>query len=263
MNIVFIGDIFGRPGREAMRRAMPEIRRRHEPDFVIANGENSAGGKGINADIVQELLGLGVDCITGGNHSFHVRGSEAVHDEEPRLLRPANFPPGTPGRGMGIYTSDAGFPVAVINACGRTFMQQYDDPWRLLTGLVEQARRQTPLVVVDFHAEASSEKVAMGWHLDGLATAVLGTHTHVQTADERVLPGGTAHISDAGMTGPHDGVIGADRERVLEAMLTLRPHRLDVAPGEDSRVCGVVVEADPLTGKARRIERLRVDVARA
>lgn len=260
MNIVFIGDIYGSPGRAGLRKALPAIRERHAPDFIIANGENSAGGKGITPRIAKELLDLGVDVLTGGNHSFAVRGSEALHDEEDRLLRPANFPPGTPGRGMGVYTSLAGFPVAVVNACGRTFMQNYDDPFRVLERLVRDARRHTPLVVVDFHAEATSEKVAMGWHLDGLATAVLGTHTHVPTADEAVLPGGTAFLSDAGMSGPYDGVIGADRDIVLGAMLTLRPARFETAPGRDVRVCGAVVQADPLTGRATRIERIRIDL---
>jgi metallophosphoesterase (TIGR00282 family) len=262
MNIIFIGDIFGRPGRDALRKAMPEIRRRHEPDFIIANGENSAGGKGINAAIVQELLDLGVDCITGGNHSFYVRGSEAVHDDEHRLLRPANFPPGTPGRGMGVYTSEAGFPVAVINACGRTFMQQYDDPWRLLSSLVEQARRQTPLVIVDFHAEATSEMQSMGRYLDGRVSAVLGTHTHVPTADECIFPEGTAFQCDVGMTGPHDSILGRRVDRVLAATLTGMPHPFDVAE-KDLRINGALVTIDAETGRATAIERVLVIEAEA
>lgn len=260
MNILFIGDIYGRPGRVGLRKALPRLKETYAPDLIIANAENSAGGKGVTPQIVRELLGLGVDVITGGNHSLHQRGSEDVHDDEPRLLRPANFPPGTPGRGHCIVSSAAGFPVAVLNLCGRAFMAHFDDPFRAIDELVAEARRTTPLVIVDFHAETTSEKVAMGWYLDGRVTAVLGTHTHIQTADERVLPQGTAHITDAGMTGPYESVIGADREAVMHAMLTLRPARFDVAAGRDVRVCGAFVEADPMTGLALRIERVRVDI---
>lgn len=260
MNILFIGDIYGRPGRQALKKALPDLRARYAADFVVVNGENSAGGKGINEKITRELLGpLGVDAITGGNHSFYVRGMDDLYNSEPRLLRPHNFPEGTPGTGFGVFTSDAGFPVAVINLCGRTFMQPYDDPFRMAVRLADEAARETPLIVVDFHAEATSEKVAMGWMLDGRVTAVIGTHTHVPTADEAVLPGGTAYITDAGMTGPYSGVIGADREPVLAAMLTLRPKRFEVAPPVDVRVCGVFIEANPTTGRALRIERVRVD----
>jgi len=262
MNILFIGDIYGRPGRVALRKAMPKLREQYAPDFIVANAENSAGGKGVTAQIVRELLDLGVDVISGGNHSMHQRGSDDVHEDELRLLRPANFPPSTAGRGMCVVDSAAGFPVAVINLCGLAYMAHFDEPFRTVDALAEQARETTPLVIVDFHAETTSEKVAMGWYLDGRATAVLGTHTHIQTADERVLPQGTAHITDAGMTGPYDSVIGADKDAVLHAMLTLKPTRFDVAAARDVRVCGAFVEADPISGKALRIERVRVDVGK-
>ncbi len=260
MNILFIGDIYGRPGRDGLKKAMPGLRERYAPDFVIVNCENSAGGKGVTRKVADELLSLGVDVLTGGNHSLHQRGCEEYFDTETRIIRPENFPPGTPGTGWGIYNSDAGFPVAVLNVCGRAFMAHYDDPFRCVDRLIEKARRETPIIIVDFHAETTSEKVAMGWYLDGRVSAVLGTHTHIQTADERVLPQGTAHITDTGMTGPYESVIGADRDAVLRSMLTLRPNRFDVAAAHDVRVCGAFMEVDPISGKAEKIERVRVDL---
>ncbi|MBX3728174.1 MAG: TIGR00282 family metallophosphoesterase [Candidatus Sumerlaeia bacterium] len=260
MNILFIGDIYGRPGREAVRKALPDLRREHAVDVVIANCENSAGGKGVTAKIVEELLGRGVDVLTGGNHSFYQRDSNAVFDAEPRLLRPENFPPGTPGQGWGVFNTAAGFPIGVLNLCGRAFMENFDDPYRAADRVLDEMRERTAILFVDFHAETTSEKVAMGWYLDGRATAVVGTHTHIPTADERVLPHGTAYITDSGMTGPYESVIGADRQAVLEALLTLRPRRFDVAEPRDVRLCGVLVSVDPLTGAARHIERVRKDL---
>lgn len=260
MNILFIGDIYGRPGREAVERGMPELRDRYAPDVVIANCENSAGGKGVTPSIAKDLLACGVDVLTGGNHSLHQRGCDDLFENEQRLIRPANFPPGTPGRGWVVLNSDAGFPVAVANICGRAFMQNFDDPFRCADDMIEEVRSTTPIIVVDFHAETTSEKVAMGWYLDGRVSAVLGTHTHVQTADERVLSKGTAHMSDTGMTGPYDSVIGANKDAVMSTMLTLRPNRFDVAPPNDVRLCGAFVEVDPISGLARRIERVRLDM---
>jgi 2',3'-cyclic-nucleotide 2'-phosphodiesterase len=205
-------------------------------------------------------LGLGVDVLTGGNHSLHQKGCDALFDDEERLLRPANFPPGTPGRGWVLLESAAGFPVATLNVCGRAFMEPFADPFRCVSQLVKEARARTPIILVDFHAETTSEKIAMGWFLDGQVSAVFGTHTHVQTADERVLPNGTGYITDTGMTGPYESVIGADREIVLEAMMTMRAKRFDVAPGHDVRVCGAFLEVDPMDGRARRMERVRVDL---
>jgi metallophosphoesterase (TIGR00282 family) len=260
MNILFIGDIFGRPGRSGFKKALPLLRERYAPDFLIVNCENSAGGKGVTREIVNELLDQGVDVLTGGNHSLHQKGCEPLFDEEERLIRPANYPPGTPGRGWTIAESAAGFPVAVLNICGRAFMENFDDPFRTVSQLITQARKSTPLIIVDFHAETTSEKMAMGWFLDGQVTAVIGTHTHIQTADERVLPNGTGYITDAGMSGPYDSVIGADREAVLEALMTLRPKRFEVAAARDVRVCGAFLEVDPIDGQTRRIERVRVDL---
>lgn len=257
MRILFIGDIYGRPGREAVKAALPTLRERHRPDFVIANSENAANGKGVTDRIVEELLALGIDVLTGGNHSLHQRGSDAIHDSESRLLRPANFPPGTPGRGLGIFHPKGFPPVAVINLCGRAFMQHFDDPYRAASALVAEASEKARIVVLDFHAEATSEKVGMGWYLDGQVTAVLGTHTHIPTADETVLPGGTAYITDAGMSGPYRSIIGADIDAVLTTMVTLRSRRFDVAEARDVRVCGVLIDVDEETGRARAIERIR------
>jgi len=262
MRILFIGDIFGRPGREGLRLALPELIESHQPDFVVVNGENSAGGKGITGKIVDEILTLGVDCISGGNHSLHQRDSDALHNEEQRLLRPANFPPGTPGRGFGVFQhrSGTGASLAVVNLCGRAFMNNYDDPFRMASELVALAKETTPFVLVDFHAETTSEKVAMGWYLDGQATAVVGTHTHIPTADENVLPQGTAYITDVGMSGPYRSIIGAEIDAVLSTIITLRPSRFGVSEDGDVRVCGVVIDADDTTGLATRIERVRVNL---
>ncbi len=260
MNILFIGDIYGSPGRDAVARALPKLRDRYAPDVIIANCENSAGGKGVNASIAGDLFDCGVHVLTGGNHSLYQRGCDELYETEQRLIRPANFPPGTPGRGWTVLNSDAGFPVAVLNICGRAFMQHFDDPFRCADDLVDQARAVTPIVILDFHAETTSEKVAMGWYLDGRVSAVLGTHTHIQTADERVLPKGAAYITDTGMTGPYHSVIGADKDAVMSTMLTLRHTRFDVAPPEDVRLCGVFFEVDPISGLARSIERVRVDL---
>ncbi|MCB2154928.1 TIGR00282 family metallophosphoesterase [bacterium] len=260
MNILFIGDIFGRPGRTAVKKALPELRKRYEPDFIIANAENSAGGKGVNRKIVEEFLDLGIDCLTGGNHSMYQKGCDEIYDAERRLLRPANFPEGTPGIGAAVYDSAAGFPVAVMNFCGRAFMAHFDDPFRGAAAMADRLAKETPIIIFDFHAETTSEKIAMGWFMDGRASAVIGTHTHIQTADERILPKGTAYITDSGMTGPYDSVIGCGTDIILETMLTLRPKRFEVAEPRDVRVCGLFIEVDPMNGIARKVERVRVDL---
>lgn len=256
MKILFVGDIYGRPGRQALKKGLPVLRKEHQPDMVIVNGENSAGGKGITQNIADEFFGLGVDVITGGNHSLFQKDCDALHDDQPNLLRPLNFPPGTPGHGATLYHSEAGFPVGVINVCGRSFMQHFDDPFRAVEDALEDLNYSTKIIIVDFHAETTSEKVAMGWYLEGRVTAVLGTHTHIPTADERVLPGGTAYITDTGMTGSYNSVIGADKENVLQAMTTLRHRRFEVAEALDVRLCGVLIDLDPLTGRAREITRI-------
>jgi len=250
-----LGDICGRPGRRIVRELLPDLRRRYAPDLVVANGENSAGGVGITSDTAEEILRAGVDVLTGGNHTWHNREAYALLDEHPRLLRPANYPPGAPGRGALTLETSAGL-VGILNLQGRVFMGELDDPFRVADERVDELRRATPVILVDFHAEATSEKIAMGWHLDGRVSAVVGTHTHVQTADERVLPQGTAYITDVGMTGPRDGIIGMDRQSILEHFLTSLPMRFTVARGA-TQLNGVALEVDG-DGRARRIERIQI-----
>lgn len=254
MRILFIGDIFGRPGRQAVCKWLPQFRMEESIDLVIANGENSAGGKGITRSVFHELSDAEIDVFTGGNHSFRQREAIELVEHETTLLRPANLPPGTPGHGMGIYdTPSSAARVAVINLLGRAFMTPVDCPYRVADELVEEARRITPNIIVDFHAEATSEKIAMAAYLDGRVSAVLGTHTHVPTADARILAGGTAAITDVGMTGPHDSVIGVETEIVLDQLIRCLPVHHRVATG-DVRICAVIVEIDEATGRARSIE---------
>lgn len=256
MKVLFIGDITGKPGRRLVVNRVAALRRTHGVDVVIANGENAAGGLGITPDAATELLDAGVDLLTGGNHSWHHREAYDLLDSEPRILRPANYPPGVPGRGAAVVRSNAGVPVGVLNLQGRVFMPELDDPFRQAREQAESLRASVPTVIVDFHAEATSEKVAMGWYLDGFVTAVVGTHTHVQTADERILPQGTAYITDVGMTGPRDGIIGMAREAILERFLTQLPARFQVAPGP-VQLSAVIIAADG-DGRARSIERLLI-----
>jgi hypothetical protein len=255
MHLLFIGDIVGKPGREIVKRALPLLVRAHAIDLVIANVENSAGGFGVTRETGDEIAGTGVHVMTSGNHIWDKKEALAYIDSEPRLLRPINYAAVAPGRGLSVVSTASGLRVAVINAMGRVHMPLVDDPFAALTRAVAEARRETPLVVVDFHAEVTSEKIAMGWHLDGQVTAVIGTHTHVQTADEQVLPGGTAYITDVGMTGPHDSVIGVEKDAALARFLTGLPSRFETATG-NPRLNAVVIEADEATGRARRITRL-------
>ncbi len=241
MRILFVGDIFGRPGREIARRAIPLLVERESLDFVIANVENSAAGFGVTGDIADTILGYGADVMTTG----------------PKLLRPANFPAGAPGRGSYLGRTRTGEPVGVINVMGRIFMQPLDDPFAVVVKEIEALRGKTRVIVVDFHAEATSEKVAMGWHLDGRVTAVFGTHTHVQTADERILPKGTAYLTDAGMTGPHDSIIGVTTELALTRFVTGMPAKFEASNGP-GRLNAVIITADPSNGKATAIERLNL-----
>lgn len=253
MRILFIGDIFGRPGRQAVTKWLPQFRMENSIDLVIANGENSAGGKGITRSVFQELTKAEIDVFTGGNHSFRQREALEMVEREPNLLRPANLPPGTPGHGMGFYDTPSASRLAVINLLGRAFMTPMDCPYRLADELVAEARRITPNIIVDFHAEATSEKVAMAAYLEGRVSAVIGTHTHVPTGDARILAGGTAAITDVGMTGPHDSVIGVETEIVLDQIIRCMPVRHRVATG-DVRICAVQVDIDDATGHATAIE---------
>jgi len=257
MHILFVGDVHGKPGRRILKDRLPRLRSRVEATLIIVNGENAAGGAGISADVAQELLASGADVITGGNHTWHHRDAYELLDAEPRLLRPLNYPAGTPGHGSTVVAAARNATrVAVVNAQGRVFMPvPIDDPFRMLRAEVDRLREQTPVIVVDLHAEATSEKVAMGWYLDGMVSAVIGTHTHVQTADERVLPNGTAYITDVGMTGPRDGVLGMDRERIVERFLTSLPVRFEVASGP-AQLNAVALDIDEDSGRARSIVRI-------
>ena len=255
MRILFIGDIIGKPGRELLRKGLRPLVAHYGVDFVIANAENSAAGFGITKDIGDTLLEWGVDVMTSGNHIWDKKEALDYIPTEPRLLRPANYPAGVPGRGSYVAQTGDGRAVGVINVMGRVFMLNIDDPFAVVLREIEAMRGRTKIIIVDFHAEATSEKVAMGWHLDGKVTLVVGTHTHVQTADERILPNGTAYLTDAGMTGPHDSIIGMEKEPSLARFLTGLPSRFEPATG-NPRLNGVVVEADEKTGRALAVTRI-------
>jgi len=257
MRILFVGDIFGKPGREIARRAIPALVERESLDFVIANVENAAAGFGITGDIAETILGYGVDAMTSGNHVWDKKEVLDYIDGQPKLLRPANFRAGTPGRGSYIGRTRTGEPVGVLNLMGRIFMQPLEDPFAVAVKEIEALRAKARVIIVDFHAEATSEKVAMGWHLDGRVTAVFGTHTHVQTADERILPKGTAYLTDVGMTGPHDSIIGVTTEAALGRFVTGMPAKFEAASGP-GRLNAVIVTADQATGRATAIERLNL-----
>lgn len=256
MTLLFLGDIVGRPGRDLVRRHVRALATRHRADLVIANGENAAGGVGITRDNTLEILSAGVDVITTGNHVWDKRETLEFIGNEPRLVRPANYPDGTPGAGSYVATARNGIRVGVINVMGRVFMHPIDDPFR--TARLEIARVRAAgaqVIFVDMHAETTSEKLALCHYLDGQVAAVIGTHTHVQTADERILPGGTACLTDVGMTGPHDGVIGMDKDAVIARFVTGMPSRFETAAG-DPRLNAVVITVDPATGRATQIERV-------
>lgn len=255
VKILFIGDVIGRPGRRAVREMLGEVIERFSPDMVIANGENAAGGFGITPEVSEELLGLGVDVITSGNHIWDKKEILEYIEDSRRLIRPANYPPGCPGRGSTVIERN-GIKVGVMNLGGRIFMDPIDCPFRAGRVLAEELSAHTKVIIVDMHAEATSEKTAMGFYLDGSVSAVIGTHTHVQTADERILPRGTAYITDSGMTGPTMSVIGIDRHSIINRFLTRMPTRFEVA-AKGVEFQGVVVTVDPSSGKALSIERIK------
>lgn len=257
MRIFIIGDIFGRPGRRLIHEKLPGLLREYRIDFCIANVENAAAGFGVTPQIADELLQSGIDVLTSGNHIWDKRAAVPYMAEQPRLLRPHNYPAGVPGTGIYIGESRSGVRVGVLNLQGRVFMAAIDCPFTIGLAAVEQMRQQTPIVVVDFHAEATSEKQALGWYLDGRASAVLGTHTHVLTADDRLLPRGTAYMTDLGMTGPHDSIIGSEQHLALERFLLQTPNRLEPASG-NLRITGAVVEIDASTGRALSIQRINL-----
>ncbi|HEX3293857.1 MAG TPA: TIGR00282 family metallophosphoesterase [Solirubrobacterales bacterium] len=255
MRLLFIGDVVGRPGREALSTVMPGLRAERMPDLVVVNGENSAGGVGITRETAEEVFAAGADVITLGNHAYRHREVYPYLDSEQRVVRPVNFPAGNPGRGHTTVEA-AGMRVAVINLSGQMHLQVERNPFNAIDDLLASLTGAADAIVVDFHAELTSEKVAMGWHLDGRVAAVLGTHTHVPTADARVLPGGTAHITDVGMTGSRAGVIGVRREQALEAFRTQMPVRFDTAD-EDVWLMGAAVEIGD-DGLARGIDQILI-----
>lgn len=257
MRILFVGDIVGKAGRKAIDGVLGRTISDYGIEFTIANGENAAGGMGITPVIAIEILDQGVDVLTSGNHIWAKKEIIPFLNEESRILRPANYPEGVPGQGTGVYTSSTGQKVGVLNLEGRVFMRHLDCPFRVGERKIETLRGETSILVVDFHAEATSEKMAMGWFLNGRVSAVLGTHTHVQTSDEKILAGGTAYITDVGMTGPLDSVIGIRKEIALERLLTQVPWKFDVAT-EKIELQGVVIEIDSKTGKSQNIQRIRV-----
>jgi hypothetical protein len=251
LRILFVGDVYGRPGREAAAYFVPRIRREEGVDFAVANAENAAQGRGLTEKVAKELFSAGLDVLTMGNHTWDRKETVPLL-ADPRILRPANFPPGLPGRGIGAYDV-GGKTLWVLQVMGRNHMEAIDCPFRTADALLKETGAGP--VIVDMHAETSSEKQAMGWHLDGRVAAVIGTHTHVQTADERLLPQGSAVIGDVGMAGPRDGIIGGDRENSLKRFLTGVRVRLEVAEG-DAQFCAVIVDIDEATGRAKGISRI-------
>jgi 2',3'-cyclic-nucleotide 2'-phosphodiesterase len=256
MRLVFFGDVVGKPGRRGVARCLASLQADGHVDFVIANAENSAGGIGVDPGSARELLAAGIDVLTSGNHIWAKREIIEYMTDSASLLRPANFAPTTPGWGYAVKTSRKGTPVAVVNLIGRVFMNTYDCPFRVADSVLATIGARARVIFVDMHAEATSEKVAMGWHLDGRVSAVVGSHTHVQTADERILPQGTAYLTDAGMCGPRDSVIGVKREQVLRRFLTQMPGRFEVAEGPVV-VQGVVLDVNEDDGKATHIRRFQ------
>lgn len=263
MKLLFIGDIVGRPGRDAVKTLLPKLRERHALDFVIANGENSAGGSGITPKIAEEIFDAGVDVITSGDHLWDQKEVVDLLAGEKRFLRPLNYPPGTPGQGSGVYEvgrrkaeGRSSITIAVLNVQGRTFMQPpLENPFLLAAAEVKKLREQTKIIFVDFHAEATSEKIAFGRFLDGQVSAVVGTHTHVQTADEQIFPGGTAFLTDAGFTGPHESVLGREIAPIVQKFVTGMPQRFEVAK-ERVILHGAVIEINDATGKAINVQRV-------
>jgi metallophosphoesterase (TIGR00282 family) len=262
MKILLIGDVIGKPGIGALRRHLAALRDRHEISFVTANAENSALGFGVTPESAQELFAAGVDCLTSGNHVWDKKEVLPYLEEERRLLRPANYPSPCPGSGWYIGTTDEGVRVGVLNLMGRVHMAELDCPFRAADRILKEIRPRTDVVVVDMHAEITSEKGAMGWYLDGRVSAVYGTHTHVPTADERILPSGTAFLTDLGMTGPYDSIIGVEQQAVLQRFLTQRRSRMQTATG-NVQIRAAVLEVDPSNGRALSLERITVMDGRA
>jgi metallophosphoesterase (TIGR00282 family) len=257
MRVLLIGDITGSPGRKILSQQLKRLQTEKRIDFTIANGENAAGGSGITALVADEIFSCGVDVITSGDHIWKRREVIEYLGKERRLLRPANYPDTDPGFGWGVYKAANGQTIGVINLIGRVFMQALDCPFRKVTECIKEIETKTEIIFIDMHAEATSEKIAMGWYLDGLVSCVFGTHTHVQTADEKILPKGTAYITDIGMSGPFDSVIGRRKEQILERFITQMPVKFQMAE-DDLQLHGAVVEIDTKTARAVSIERVQV-----
>jgi len=257
VRVLFVGDVFGKPGRRILHDRLHEIIQAQRTDFCVANIENAAAGFGITPEIAEELLALDIDLMTSGNHIWDKRAILPYLSSQPKLLRPYNYPSATPGTGSWVGDSRCGVRIAVLNLQGRVFMPTTDCPFAAADAVLPRLRRETPVILIDFHAEATSEKQAFAWYVDGRASAVVGTHTHVQTADERILPRGTAYLTDLGMTGPYESVIGSVPDLALERFLRQMPVRLEPATGEP-RLCGAVVEIDETTGRASSITRINV-----
>jgi len=257
VRILFVGDVIGKPGRKALQHLLPRLVDEKRADYVIVNVENMAGGFGVTPDVLAEIAELPIHCYTSGNHVWDKKEVLELFQREPRLLRPANYPEGNPGRGVHVGETAAGVKVATLHLEGQVFMKNVDSPFRVADRLLTELPKGVKVVFVDFHAEATSEKQALGIHLDGRVSAVVGTHTHVPTADERVLPGGTAFQTDAGMTGPYEGVIGFKSDRVLQRFLLQTPVSFEVAK-RDVRLAAALIDVDEATGRARGIERLLI-----
>lgn len=262
MKILFIGDIVGKPGREAIKTLLPQLKKEHGLDFVIANAENASGGSGITSKVAQELFAYGVDLLTSGDHIWKKSEIFELISREERILRPLNFPSGAPGRGYGVFKTNSGTKIGVINVNGRVFMDALECPFKSALMAQEELVKETRVIIVDIHAEATSEKIALGWYLDGKVSAILGTHTHVQTADEKILPKGSAYISDVGMTGPYDSVIGRKVDDVLTRFLSSIPVKFEVAE-TNIQLHGALVEIDEKTGRALSIRRIQEKLANA
>lgn len=258
MRILFIGDIVGSPGREMVHQYIPKLKEKYRPQLTIVNGENAAAGKGITEKIYKDFLKLGVQAVTMGNHTWHKKDIFEFIDEAKYLVRPANFPKNNPGRGI-IYLKVNTLEIAVINLQGRVFLDDNRNPFNVGQALIEEAKKRTPLIFVDFHAEVTSEKQAFGWFVDGDVSAVVGTHTHTQTADERILPQGTAYITDVGMTGPYDAILGVEKETIIQRFLTNLPAKFEVDKKGSAQLNGCIIDIDEKTGQAKNIERIIIN----
>ncbi|STP28963.1 calcineurin-like phosphoesterase [Enterococcus durans] len=258
MRVLFIGDVVGSMGREMITEYLPRLKKKFRPQVTIVNGENAAAGRGITEKIYKKFLQDGVDVVTMGNHTWDNRDIFEFIDQAKKMVRPANFPEGTPGQGI-VFVKVNQLELAVINMQARSFMVDLDDPFRKMNELIKEARKRTPIIFVDFHGETTSEKQAMGWFLDGKVSAVVGTHTHVQTNDTRILPQGTAYLTDVGMTGPYDGILGMRREPVIEKFLTALPKRFEVVENGRGLLSGCLLEIDDVTGKAKTIELIQIN----